>query len=106
MNPTCIGIGLGEDTCLIVEKGNKMECRGSGMVVIIDGKDVAHTNIAIAEKNAPVCIEGLKVHILASGNGYVLDERRFIPSEEDLRKENASRPPESKKAAAETSKKK
>jgi cyanophycinase len=87
MNPTCIGIGLGEDTALIIKKGNHAECRGSGMVVVIDGKEIEHTNIPYAEENTPLCIENLKVHILAKGNGFLLHERKFIPSKHDLREE-------------------
>jgi cyanophycinase len=85
MNPTCVGIGLGEDTALIIKKGNKAECRGSGMVVIIDGKDVGHTNIAYAERHTPLCIENLRVHILSSHNGYKLREREFVASKKDIR---------------------
>lgn len=90
MNPTCIGIGIGEDTALIITKGNVAECRGSGMVIIIDGQDIGHTNIAYAEENTPLCIENLKVHILSRGTGFLLDERKFIPSKNDMRKEKAA----------------
>ena len=79
INPACVGIGLGEDTALVVTKGNEMECKGSGMVVIIDGYDVKHTNIAYAEENTPVSVENLRVHILIKGSGYKLIEREFIP---------------------------
>ena len=89
-NPAFIGIGLGEDTALIVKKGNKTECRGSGMVVIMDGQDVGHTNIAYAKEDTPICIENMRVHILTSGNGYLLNERKFVPSKKDLKIENLS----------------
>jgi cyanophycinase len=79
MNPTCIGIGLGEDTALIIKNGNEAECRGSGMVIIIDGQELGHTNIAYAEENTAICVENLKVHILAKGNGFLLKERQYIP---------------------------
>lgn len=49
MNPTCIGIGLGEDTALVLKKG-VAECRGSGMITIIDSYDIGHTNIAMPRK--------------------------------------------------------
>jgi cyanophycinase len=91
MNPACIGIGLGEDTALIIKKGNIAECRGSGMVVIIDGEDVRHTNIAYAKKDTPLCIENLRVHILSSGNGYALKEREFLPDKEDLKIEQLAK---------------
>jgi len=87
MNPACIGIGLGEDTALVIKKGNEAECKGSGMVIIIDGKDVGHTNIAYARQYAPLCIENLRVHILSKGNGYTLKERKFVPSKADLQEE-------------------
>jgi cyanophycinase len=91
MNPTCIGIGLGEDTALVIKKGNEAECHGSGMAIIIDGSDVRHTNIAYAEEGAPVCIQNLRVHILCSGNKFILETREFIPSPKDLKIENSAR---------------
>ena len=87
MNPTCIGIGLGEDTALIIKKGNRAQCHGSGMVIIIDGKDIGHTNIAYAEDETPLCVENLKVHILKKGNGFLLKERQFVPSKLDSERE-------------------
>jgi cyanophycinase len=89
MNPSCIGIGLGEDTALIIKKGNEAECSGSGMVTILDGRDIAHTNISYAEPGTPLCIENLRVHILVKGNGFLLKERKFIVSKADLKKEKS-----------------
>jgi cyanophycinase len=89
MNPSCIGIGLGEDTALTIKKGNEAECSGSGMVVILDGRDITHTNVSYAETGTPLCIENLRVHILAKGNGFLLKERKFIASKADLKKEKS-----------------
>jgi cyanophycinase len=96
MNPSCIGIGLGEDTALTIKKGNEAECSGSGMVVILDGRDITHTNVAYAESGTPLCIENLRVHILAKGNGFLLKERKFIVSKADLKKEKSIAIEESK----------
>ena len=85
MNPMCIGIGLGEDTALIIRDGNEAECRGSGMVIVIDGKLIRHTNISYAEKETPLCAENLRVHILKRGCGFLFKEREFLPAREDLR---------------------
>ncbi len=87
MNPSCIGIGLGEDTALTIKKGNEARCTGSGMVLILDGRDITHTNISYAEPGTPLCIENLRVHILVKGNGFLLKERKFIVSKKDLEKE-------------------
>ena len=79
-NPQAIGIGLGEDTgMLITEGGNKMEAIGSGLVVIVDGFDIRHCNIADIPDGNPISIENLKVHFCEKGNGYLLNERKFLP---------------------------
>ncbi|MBK7884149.1 MAG: cyanophycinase [Chitinophagaceae bacterium] len=78
-NPACIGIGLGEDTGMIITNGNKMEAIGSGCVIIIDGHDIAHSNIADIPDGNPFSVENLKVHICERGNGYLVQERKFIP---------------------------
>lgn len=84
-NPSCVGIGIGEDTALIIKKGNRMECFGSGMVVVIDGKNIGFTNIIAAEENMPICVGNLTVHLMCKGNIYMLSERKFIPgSVEDV----------------------
>jgi cyanophycinase len=77
-NPQCIGIGLGEDTGMIITGGNKMEAIGSGLIIIIDGHDVMYTNIADIPEGNPISIENLHVHFCARGNGYWLDERKFV----------------------------
>ena len=77
-NPSCIGVGLGEDTGMLITEGNKMEAIGSGLVMIIDGHDIRHSNIADIPDGNPISIENLKVHFCEKGNGYLLKERVFI----------------------------
>lgn len=77
-NPSCIGIGLGEDTGMLITDGTRMEAIGSGMVVIIDGHDIKHSNIADIPAGNPMSVENIRVHLCAKGNGYIVDERRFV----------------------------
>lgn len=69
-NPSAIGIGLGEDTGIIITKGYEMEAIGSGAVVIIDGRHIKHNNIADIEEGTPISIENIIVHIMEKGNKY------------------------------------
>ena len=78
MNPETLGIGLGEDTALIIRNGFDAECRGSGMVVIIDGNEIIKTNITEIENNDPIFVENLKVDILAKGNRFSIKERKML----------------------------
>lgn len=86
-NPSCIGIGLGEDTGMLITEGNKMEAIGSGCVIIIDGHDIVHLNIADIPDGSPFSVENLKVHFCEKGNGYLLNERRFMVEMEREREE-------------------
>jgi cyanophycinase len=76
-NPQCIGIGLGEDTGLLIKEGRHMEAIGSGMVVIVDGHNIRHSNIADVEEGTPLSIENLKVHFMAQGNWFDLETHEF-----------------------------
>lgn len=78
MNPEALGIGLGEDTAVIIKHGNNAECRGSGMVVIIDGSEIEQTNITEITDGDPIYVENLKVHLLAKGSKFSIAERRII----------------------------
>ena len=81
-NPQCVGIGLGEDTGMLITGGNKMEAIGSGLVIIIDGHDIRHNNIADIPVGNPISIENIKVHFCEKGNGYLVKERTFLPHAE------------------------
>jgi cyanophycinase len=78
MNPDALGVGLGEDTALIIKNGFDAECRGSGMVVIIDGNCIEQTNIIDIGDGEPVFVENLIVHLLAKGCKFDIKERKMV----------------------------
>jgi len=80
MNPVCLGIGLGEDTGLLITEGHKMEAIGSGLVIIVDGENIRYTNVASIGDKEPISIENLNVHILVQNNGFLLNDRKFLAS--------------------------
>jgi cyanophycinase len=73
-NPSCLGIGLGEDTGVVIIDG-KIEIIGSGMVTIIDGHQIRHSNIADIPEGNPISIENLIVHFLTSGDSLNIKRR-------------------------------
>ena len=76
-NPSCVGIGLGEDTGLIISEGNHFEAIGSGCVIIVDGHKIRHSNIADIPEGSPISLENLIVHVMVDGDSYDLKERQF-----------------------------
>jgi cyanophycinase len=81
-NPSCIGIGLGEDTGLVITEGNHLEAIGSGMILIIDGHMIRHTNIADLADGSPISVENLLVHFMARGDRYRVAERKYLEMDE------------------------
>lgn len=79
-NPACLGIGLGEDTGLVISEGNRLEVIGSGSVILVDGSLIAHSNLESAAEGQPLSVENLKVHVLTRGNGYLVQEQKFLPA--------------------------
>lgn len=77
-NPGCIGIGLGEDTGVLITEGKHLEIVGSGLVLIFDGHHIRHSNIADLKEGSPISIENLIVHVLTKGNAYDLKARKFF----------------------------
>src|ERR1017187_7076177 len=71
-NPGCIGIGLGEDTGVLITEGNHLEAIGSGLVIIFDGHHIRHSNLADLKEGSPISIEHMIVHVMAKGNIYNL----------------------------------
>jgi cyanophycinase len=86
MNPEALGIGLGEDTVFVIKKGEQCECRGSGMIVVIDGSEIQQTNITDADESTPIYVENLKVHLLAKNSKFSIAERRVMKEKKEAAK--------------------
>ncbi len=74
-NPFAVGIGLDEDTAAFIGPDETVEVAGSGGVTIVDAADVSYTSIDAIEEGQPVCILGLRLHILVAGATFNLHTR-------------------------------
>lgn len=74
-NPHVLGIGIDEDTALIVGPGRMCEVIGSQTVTIIDGKNIIYSNISESNRYQPLAISNVLLHILPSGFGFDLNLR-------------------------------
>jgi cyanophycinase len=75
MNPGAIGIGLEEDTAIVVTDGKDLEVIGSGIVTVVDGHPSTYTNIYEIKDGEPVTVCDLKVHFLSRGQRYCINKR-------------------------------
>jgi len=77
-NPGILGIGLGEDAGLLITEGTMMEAIGSGLIILVDGRNMVATNIYDVEIGAPVSIENLKVHVMSIYDKYDISQHKLI----------------------------
>jgi cyanophycinase len=74
-NPFAIGIGLDEDTAAFIGPDETVEVEGSGGVTVVDASDVSYSSIADITEGQPVCMLGLRLHILVAGATFNLHTR-------------------------------
>ena len=72
-NPKVLGIGLGEDTGLLITNGRQMEAIGSGLVILVDGREVKDTNLTQVELGQPISINHLVTHVMSKNDTFDLD---------------------------------
>ena len=77
-NPMILGVGLGEDTGLLIKNGHEMEAIGSGLVILVDGRSIKDTNITDVAIGTPISIEHLVVHVMAMNDLFDLENHKMV----------------------------
>ena len=72
-NPKVLGVGLGEATGLFIANGKQMEAIGSGLVILVDGREIKDTNLTQVELGQPISINHLVTHVLSKNDTFDLD---------------------------------
>lgn len=76
--PDLLGVGIDEDTALVIERGRAIEVIGQGTVTLIDPSQ-ARTNIDDIAAQEQIEMLGLQMHTLPAGHRYVVAGRRPPP---------------------------
>lgn len=77
-NPGILGVGLGEDTAIVIHKGEELEVIGSGLVIIVDGTTIEYTDLTEIRDGNPITVEGIKMHVLGPGKRFLITDRKII----------------------------
>lgn len=73
-NPRVLGIGIDEDTAIVLE-GSRFRVLGAGAVYVVDGSGVTHSNISEASPERTLSMHGVRLHVLSDGDGFDLAQR-------------------------------
>jgi len=84
--PNLLGIGLAEDTGLIIKNCNEITVIGSGMAILFDPSDLTHNNEKILDEGTPMTMSNLVVHILSNSDQFDISARRvhILPVDADF----------------------
>lgn len=74
-NPRLLGVGVDENTALLVE-GDEGRVIGAGAVYVVDGEEASHSNIAEARAERPLSIFDVRMHVLSCGDRFHFARRR------------------------------
>ena len=75
-NPFAIGLGLDEDTAAFIAPDNTVHVQGSGGITVVDAAGVQFSSMDSIEEGKPVCLLGVKLHILTQGATFNLHTRQ------------------------------
>lgn len=74
--PEMVGIGLAEDTGLVIKEFNTVEIVGTGMVIIFDPGELEHNTEKYVKKGELMSVTNLKTHILAQGDIFNIEKHQ------------------------------
>ncbi|MDF1685110.1 MAG: cyanophycinase [Legionellaceae bacterium] len=77
-NPDNFGIGLGENSGIILNGDGTTEVIGTGQIVVIDGHHLKHSNISNIGVGDAIAVEDIRIHSLVSGYGYDFKKHQFL----------------------------
>lgn len=75
-NPSVLGIGIDEDTAVIVEQERCFTVVGSGAVYVADGHTVSYTNVAQNASDRTLCLFDVRLHVMSHDTQFDLQTRR------------------------------
>jgi len=67
--PEMLGVGIDEDTALVIERGQSVEVIGKGAVTLIDGRRMS-SNFEDVDSNERLEMLGVNLHLLPAGKRY------------------------------------
>lgn len=74
-NPRELGIGIDEDTAIVVN-GQDFRVIGSGAVYLVDASGATYSDVAETDPRVTLSIHDLTLHVLSSGDHFNLATRR------------------------------
>ncbi len=86
-NPKYLGVGIDENTAIILEENGCFKVIGEGAVYVIDAHESTGSNISAAPRDTTLSIFNVKLHLLSKNDVFDLKER--VPKKGTTRESGA-----------------
>ena len=86
-DPAFVLVEVDEDTAAFIGPDNSLEVEGSGAVTVVDAAEVSFTSMDLVDEGQPICMLGLKLHLLVAGATFNLHTRVASAGSLRVRKE-------------------
>jgi cyanophycinase len=80
-NPRNIGLGIDEDTAILVTPQERFEVIGSGAVYVVDGMGISYSSLSEKQPDGVVTICDVKLHVMGQDDQYDLNARQPLREE-------------------------
>ncbi|MDO5517518.1 MAG: cyanophycinase [Clostridium sp.] len=88
-NPEVLGIGIDENTAIIVNKDGIINIIGEGAVYFIDGTTITYTNVSELHGDDILSMHDIKLHVLTDGEKFDLIKKSPFEEEKFNNENNA-----------------
>ena len=75
-NPRTLGLGIDENTAVVIDSGETFYVVGAGAVYAIDGRYISYSNVTESAADRTLAVYDLKVHVLTEGDSFDIESRR------------------------------
>lgn len=75
-NPFILGVGIDEDTSILVKPDATFEVIGSNTATVIDASGISFANVSELHAGEPLTLIDAKIHVLSRGGGFDMKSRR------------------------------
>lgn len=88
-NPEILGIGIDEDTALVVRDNGDAQVVGNGAVYFLDARNITYSNVSEQNYDEVLSMFNVNLHVLKEGDKFNLLSK--IPFEEENSKDESNR---------------
>lgn len=78
-NPEILGLGIDEDTAVVIRRGgDQFHVLGSGAVYVVNGTDISFSSLAERHPEGIVTVHDVRLHVLGENQSFDLNQRRPV----------------------------